>query len=223
MGIDHTPDMPLDRWVQALRSLPPITLLKHKALAIAFTGGEPTLVTALPDFIRVTRALAPYAAVSVASNASTPQIRRTLAELAADGVPNSGGPKPYGQPVSEFYADIFLSPVDTGMARQAPCRWGLECGVSVDAVGMTPCPIGGMLDGVMKLGVRTWDWTRLDWDRLMALCRHCGRGLGSRRRPASKNPNGVPVYDVHGFAMTREWKDAVDAWKQPGLPALSRG
>ena len=206
LGIDHTPDMTLDQWRRCLAGVPPIVALKRKVLSARFTGGEPTLRDDLPAFADATLEAVPRAALGIFSNASTPRARRILDDLwTRYGMRNMGGPKPAGQPEYEFSTTMFLDPADTGLRRVEPCTWGSKCGSSVDAYGMTPCPIGGVIDGVRKLGVRTWDWNDLTMARLMRLCAVCGNGLG-------EPPSSVTVFDVRGFRMTKSWKDAVERW-----------
>jgi hypothetical protein len=207
MGIDHTPDLTIDTWQRCLRAAPEYVRMKRKALGVYFTGGEPTMLgmDRIQDFIAATLEIAPRPALGIFSNAATPQSREMLATLAAQGLRNHGAPKVKGQPDYTFSTNMFMSPVDTGITRAEPCDWGFTCGHSVDEYGMTPCPMGGTIDGILKLGVRTWDWNELTTERLMRLCAHCGRNV------AEPGPS-IEMFDVRGFRMTREWKDAVDGW-----------
>jgi hypothetical protein len=204
--IDHTPDLTLDQWRHCLEGVPPLVALKRKVLSAQFTGGEPTLRDDIPDFVEATLAAVPRSGVAIFSNAATPRSRRILEDLGARyGMRNLGAPKVKGEPDYEFDTTMFLDPADTGLVRHEPCGWGHTCGSSVDAYGMTPCPMGGMIDGVLKLGVRTWDWSALTLERLMRLCAHCGRGLGEPSR-------SVEIFTVRGYRMTKAWKDAVEGW-----------
>jgi len=206
LGIDHTPDLTLATWRKCLSGVPPIVKLKRKVLAAQFTGGEPTLRPDLTDFVDATLEEVPRSALAIFSNAATPHTRSVLDMLwTRYGIRNRGSEKSKGVPDYEFSSLMFLAPADTGLRRTEPCSWGSKCGTSVDEHGMTPCPMGGVIDGLMKLGVRTWDWNALTMERLMRLCAVCGNGLG-------EPPPSAEVFDVRGFRMTKAWKDAVERW-----------
>jgi len=217
---DHTPDLTLEQWEIFLSSIP--DWLKVKGVHILFTGGEPTLVADLEQFVALTQRMMPMGTagcgpngnvwVSIASNETTLASRLLLADLHDRyGVFAIGSNKRTGEPTKRFVTDMYLSPVDTGEQRDHPCEYSWRCGVSVDAEGMTLCPCGGMIDGMLRLGVRTWDWAALTYERLMRLCGHCGRGLSGRGRRYTRNHEpAAEIFDVHGFRMTREWKDAVE-------------
>jgi len=219
---DHTPDLTLERWEMFLASIP--EWLKVKGVHILFTGGEPTLLPNLTQFIEIThRAMPPMDGascgrsgnvwMSVASNETTDASRAVLADVYQRyGVMSMGSNKRGGVPAKRFVTDMFLSPVDTGEMRDNPCEYAWRCGISVDAGGMTLCPCGGMIDGLLRLGVRTWDWGALTFEHLMQLCAHCGRGLSGRGKLYTRNhePTTCEIVEVRGFRMTREWKDAVE-------------
>ncbi len=79
--------------------------------------------------------------------------------------------------------DYFVSPADYGIERQKCWQHGSEiCGISVDSGGYMPCAVGGMLDGMLKLGLRTKRLADLfDNEKNAALtkemCKHCGACL----------------------------------------------
>ena len=221
LGVDHTPDMTLSQWEGFLESIP--AWLKIKGIHVLFTGGEPTLVPDLPRYIEVTQRVMPImtpggcgpngnAWVSVGSNEATQASRALLGDLCERyGVSVMGSNKRAGLPTKPFVTDMFLSPVDSGEVRDQPCEYAWRCGISVDAHGMTLCPCGGMIDGILRLGVRTWDWHALTYESLMRLCAHCGRGLNGRGNRYTRNREPVcEIVDVHGFRMTREWQTAVE-------------
>ena len=104
-----------------------------------------------------------------------------MAVLAAKGVHNhrrtaKDSKAAYAESLKEFSRDLFVSPADLGVKGRA-CEWAAHCGISVDGAGMTLCAIGGMIDGLFGLGLRTWEWPRLTRAQLLALCDHCGRGM----------------------------------------------
>jgi len=79
--------------------------------------------------------------------------------------------------------DYYISPADYGMDRHKCWQHGSEvCGISVDSQGYMPCAVGGMLDGVLKLGLRTKRLADLfDNEKNEAItkemCKHCGACL----------------------------------------------
>jgi hypothetical protein len=221
---NHTPDLTLEQWEMFLASIP--AWLKVKGVHVLFTGGEPTLLPNLHQFIEMThRAMPPMGVagvercgqsgnvwMSVASNETTDASRAVLADVYQRyGVLSIGSNKRAGVPSKRFVTDMFLSPVDSGERRDYPCEYAWRCGVSVDAGGMTLCPCGGMIDGILRLGLRTWDWDELTHAHLMRLCAHCGRGLGGRGKLYTRDREpACEIVDVHGFRLTREWKEAVE-------------
>lgn len=173
----HTPDMTLDGYKAWLSALPDI-LKRKRHLRIIFTGGEPTLVPNLEDYVKETLRVAPMAKLSIATNEFTQESRELLAiYMNRYGMPNVGSAKGAGVPAYEFLDGMFLSPQDMGVTRDEPCPWSVRCGISVDSVGMTSCAMGGAVDGILGLGLRTRSLMELTDERLMKLCAHCGAWL----------------------------------------------
>ena len=209
----HTPDMTLDRYKEWLASLPDI-LKRKRHLKIIFTGGEPTLVPNLEDYILATLEVAPNAKFAIATNEYTQEARDRLRYFADKyGMGNSGSAKPEGKPAYDFAEGMFLSPRDTGVPRTdgegkhfpntEPCPWSIRCGVSVDSVGMTSCAMGGAVDGILGLGLRTTNFMELTDARLKEMCSHCG---------AWTNPADVPEEKTvlwRGQRVTKEWHEAL--------------
>jgi len=209
----HTPDMTLDRYKEWLASLPDV-LKRKRHLRIVFTGGEPLLVPNLEDYVKATLEVAPNAKFGVATNEYTQQSRDRLAYFKGKyGMVNSGSAKPEGKPAYAFTEGMFLSPLDTDAPRTdgdgehfpntEPCPWAVRCGVSVDSVGMTSCAMGGAVDGILGLGMRTTNFMELTDDRLRAMCKHCG---------AWTNPADVPESLTvlwRGQRVTKEWHAAL--------------
>jgi hypothetical protein len=198
----HTPDLTIDQWIGVLRGLPDIMKIKRAQVKATFTGGEPTLRD-VEAFIEASLAEFPLCKFAIESNAATPQRREQLDRFWRKWhVVNVGGPKPGGVPTYSFVETIYLSPLDAGQTDVDSCNWANQCGLSVDGGGMTVCPIGGMIDGVLGLGIRTWNWHELTQERLLRLCAHCGR---ARTRTApTRQPD---LFTVRGHQMTAEWRD----------------
>lgn len=163
----HTPDLTLDQFREAVASAPNV-------VRIVLIGGEPTLHPDVVEFGRVALTLAPK--VLIYSNAHTVYARARLAALATLGIHNRDSTaKPYGS--IRHATNPFIAPTDYGMTHGDACTWWgrHSCGYSLDACGWTQCSIGGMIDGILGLGVRSWDWAEIESrDRLDTLCRHCG-------------------------------------------------
>ena len=93
-----------------------------------------------------------------------------------------------------FLKGMTISPKDMGLDKCPPDREGNDfghdlkgcyqhsaysCGISVDSVGYSICAMGGAIDGMLELGVRTKDLSKL-FDKEFALkqtcdlCDNCG-------------------------------------------------
>lgn len=178
---DHTPDMTIDQVEWVLTTAPkPIT-------KIVLIGGEPTLHPCIVPIAIRCRAVTFFVAgqtfpacVQVYSNAFTGKSRAILKQLEAWGVVVFSGTYK-DTSIEHGMQSMFISPADLGIKRTTPCSWSAGaggCGYSVDACGISPCACGGAIDGILKLGVRTWNWHEAAHrDRLLQLCRHCGSNL----------------------------------------------
>jgi hypothetical protein len=209
----HTPDMTLERYKEWLNELPDVLKIKRH-LKVVFTGGEPTLVPNLEDYFKATLEIAPMASFGIATNEYTQASRDKLKYLQSKYVmTNSGSPKPEGKPAYDFSKGMFLSPADTGAPRKdargkhfpntQPCPWAVRCGISVDSVGMTSCAMGGAVDGILGLGLRTRKFEELSDERLQALCAHCGAWTD----PADVSEEKTIVW--RGQRVSREWHAAL--------------
>lgn len=187
----HTPDMTMDDLRCAAEITPNVS-------GIVLIGGEPTLHRHCVEMGKLAKALAPI--VRIYSNAHTAASRAVLEELAALGIHNNGGTEKAEAVVHKV--NPFISPADYGLTRQ-PCQWWgkRRCGYSVDHGGMTQCSIGGMIDGILGLGVRSWAWKEIEEpERIKALCRHCGAFFTDW--PAMGGPEQVTV---RGQQMSPTW------------------
>lgn len=199
----HTPDLTVEMYRQWLDELPDM-LKRKRYLHIVFTGGEPTLFDIEP-YVLETIKVAPKAQIAIATNEFTEEARKQLAYLAAEyGVTNQGSAKPEGGPTYEFLEGMFLSPADVGVERTAPCKWSVQCGISVDATGMTGCSMGGSVDGILGLGLRTRRFEELSDKRLMDMCKHCGAWLvdASKVDPAK-------YITWKGQPISKEWREGL--------------
>lgn len=168
---------------------------------IIIIGGEPTLHPEFLDFVAIATDFAP-GRVEVWSNGKRPRAKFLLDQVRADGQAKViEGTIKDASVIHEVY-DIFLSPADFGAGRE-PCGTHAsvtdpDCGISVDAAGYSLCCMGGMIDGLLGLGVRTKRLADL-WDpdfarnQTRSLCRHCGQHLGidGRRIAASQVVGGT--------------------------------
>lgn len=199
----HTPDLTMEQWERCLMSAPDVLRTKSHGLKVTWTGGEPTLCDVL-KFAHRTFELAPHVKQGIETNEASPRAKQALAEMqAAFFVQNRGSVKVDGQPTYEFDKSLFCSPADIGVVPTKCCNWGNHCGISVDAGGMTPCVIGGTIDAILGLGLRTWDWNELTDARLLALCAHCGRST-----PWDGHEDQIVMF--RGHRMTAEWKAALE-------------
>jgi hypothetical protein len=166
---DHTPDITVDQWRACLESAPePIS-------AISVVGGEPTLHLDIEELVRLS--LGHCANVRVFSNLHTQSSRDTVDQLVEMGATCAWG-SGKTEAVTHPNPNLFVAPIDYGLPdRHNHCVWAAssdDCGYSVDSHGITACAIGGAIDGVLDLGVRTWDWTKVNDGRVRELCRRCG-------------------------------------------------
>jgi len=112
-------------------------------------------------------------------------------------------------------ADFFLAPKDFGVINHRPCHnhAAIGCGISVDAEGYAACSIGGAIDSVLQLGVRTKNLKDLfDVEfvhrQTCSLCDVCGRELGITSHHIAKSQV------MHGSLMSPTWQAAVKRIEQ---------
>jgi hypothetical protein len=201
-----TPDMTLDdarefnRQARELNWFPKIVIL----------GGEPTLHRDLFEFIQIAHELSP-GRVEVWSNGYRPAAKEKLARIRAEGLARvcEETIKAEGSMVLP-HADFFLAPKDFGIINHRPCHnhAAIGCGISVDAAGYTLCSIGGAIDSVLELNLRTRRLKDLfnrefAHRQTCALCDVCGRELGITSHHIAKSQV------LHGSLMSPTWQEAV--------------
>jgi hypothetical protein len=118
--------------------------------------------------------------------------------------------------------DYFVSPADYGIERKKCWQHGSEiCGISIDSGGYMPCAVGGMIDGILKLGLKTKRLADLfDNEKNAAItkemCRNCGACY-------SKMVNGKELEEWRGYVtsqpkrwgshMSPTWHNATEGMK----------
>lgn len=205
--IAHTPPMTIEQIEEAVGNTPALE-------RIILVGGEPTLH---PDIVRIAEycvSVSPQ--VRIFSNGYSEKSREIIGKLERMGIPNDGGDQKLKGSVDHSAANgtIMQSPADCGFDRTHSCEWAgtRGCGYSVDSVGVTACSIGGMIDGLLRLGLREnagHDPKRADADQLRALCKHCGSAWPFLARPTD-------LYEFRGHQVTRTWRDALERWTNEG-------
>jgi hypothetical protein len=169
-------------------------------------GGEPTLHPDLMGIVAELRSCFPSVALRIYSNAHTADARELLRTLEKLGIYNNGRTMKLEGSVRHGNPHLFVAPRDIGIERD-PCKWasghhGGTCGFSADAGGLTGCAIGGMIDGILGLGMRSWKWAEFsDRKRLLTLCQHCGAF------PEFRVPGGLGEF--RGQVMSKSWLAAV--------------
>lgn len=184
----HTPDMTLEdaeefiRQARELQWAPMITII----------GGEPTMHRDFEAFAKLAHGFSGHR-TRLFSNGHRPAARekcRMVNErygitIMTDSFKRESVTKFTG--TSGWVDDIYVSPSDYGEPLRQPCysHASVLCGVSVDHEGYAPCAMGGMIDGILGLGVRTKRLADLfDVDKMAELtarlCAHCGHQRGKR-------------------------------------------
>ena len=196
LGVSHTPDM---EWPEIRRAL---YGSGQSWKRIVLIGGEPTLHPNVIPVARECRSAFPEARVVIVSNEHTEESRRIVATLEDLGVQRHSQDRKEAS-VLHVCRDMYLSRSDLRILRDGDCDcdWrAADCGFSADAFGITACSCGGAIDGILGLGVRTWDWAEVkNPDRLRRLCEHCGHGIQTGPIPPAA------LHDYRGQSMTRTW------------------
>ncbi|MBI5478762.1 MAG: radical SAM protein [Deltaproteobacteria bacterium] len=217
----HTPDITradiLDFFAQA-------RVLKWQP-KILIIGGEPTLHPQFEELVRVCAAESVHRVV-VWSNGYARATKRALARISTVADVFEETFKQKGSVVHE-QQDVYCAPVDLGVSRPICGQHASRtCGISVDALGFTPCCMGGAIDGVLGLGARTrvladlWDADKVA-KQTRRLCDHCGHLLSQlapllRLRMATFERR-------HGGCASPTWARAFDAWEgAPGRQGAKR-
>ena len=201
-----TPDMTLDDAHEFVRQARELNWLPR----IVIIGGEPTLHRDLFEFIEIANELSP-GRVDIWSNGYRDAAKRKLERIRAEGLARvcEETIKADGCMVLP-QADFFLAPKDFGVINHRPCHnhAAIGCGISVDAEGYTLCSIGGAIDSVLELNLRTRQLKDL-FDREFAhkqtcdMCDVCGRELGITSHHIAKSQV------MHGSLMSPTWAAAV--------------
>lgn len=161
---------------------------------IGIIGGEPTLHPQCLDFLKLTKSKMPGLRIELLSNGHSKRAKDVINEVKKqklaeikfgcykekriDGVDVRWEKR--GE--IDGCGELFVSPYDLWGTDRTPCHWHSHrnwCGYSVDSLGYTVCNIGGMIDSILKLNVRTqnlmdiYDPKFVEW-QTKQLCRHCG-------------------------------------------------
>lgn len=171
---EHTPDMTVEQVQEFFRQAHELNYNPD----IIIIGGEPTLHPDFLEIVRLAREFKGNGLVQVWTNGRDRSLVQHIREAYNASVPEETFKE---KSRTDFpWDDYFISPEDFGIKRQKCWQHGSEiCGISVDSGGYMPCAVGGMIDGILKLGLRTQRLADLfDNDRNAAItadmCRHCG-------------------------------------------------
>ena len=174
---EHTPDMTVDdvkeffRQCQELNWSPDVLII----------GGEPTMHPDFDEIVRLSREFKKGGLVQVWTNGRDRNAVRRVRSTYAASIPTETFKDK--SRIDFPWDDYYISPYDFGIERQKCWQHASEiCGVSVDSQGYMPCAVGGMIDGMLKLGLRTKRLADLfDNEKNAALtkemCKHCGACL----------------------------------------------
>lgn len=174
---NHTPDMTLDDVKEFFRQCDELNWNPD----VLIIGGEPTLNPQFLEIVAESRKFKKNGLVQVWTNGRD---RDIVAKIRNDF--NASVPEETFKLKSRIdfpWDDYYISPADYGIERHKCWQHGSEiCGISVDANGYMPCAVGGMIDGILKLGLRTKKLSDLfDNDKNAAItkemCKHCGACL----------------------------------------------
>jgi hypothetical protein len=220
----HTPDMTLDdarefiRQAEELRWYPAIILI----------GGEPCLHDDFYQFCylalefmnrhRHEEGAADY--VQLWSNQTSDESKERARQARNMGVSLvSETTKDHSMVLERD--DVYVSPSDLGLGQRPPCfsHASILCGISVDHEGYMPCAMGGMVDALLKLGLRTKRLADLfdeekNAEMTAKMCEHCGHNLSFTGLPDVSIPEWRKLVDAtpRRFAshMTPTWMDAFE-------------
>ncbi len=110
------------------------------------------------------------------------------------------------------HRDLHIAPADCGEERLQPChfhsRMGIQ-GICVDSQGYIGCVLGGMIDSILHLNLRTKTLANLrDQEFIeqqsLSLCQWCGRLWGKGLKQT--NPQ---LETILGVEMSETWANAV--------------
>lgn len=168
---------------------------------ILIIGGEPTLNQDFEAIVAASREFKGDGLVQVWTNGRDREMVKHIREKYNASVPEETFKAK--SRIDFPWDDYYVSPADYGIERHKCWQHGSEiCGISVDADGYMPCAVGGMLDGVLKLGLRTKRLADLfDEEKNAAItkemCKHCGACL-------SKLLSGKELEDWRGYVTSQK-------------------
>ena len=202
---------------------------------ILILGGEPTMHKDFFAFIHIANTLG--SAVVVYSNQYSKEAKKKCKQVEDEkiAVVHHLSAKPKGSVT--FTDNIALSPKDFGIENAPPCFVhtafsgenrppGLAvtlpngesfvpvCGISVDSLGYTLCPVGGTIDSFLDINIRTKELKDL-FDENFALkhtcdmCGVCGFAYQSRTGQSNWHKH-ESVKKYRGTHLSPTWKKAVD-------------
>lgn len=146
----HTPDMSIADVKEFFRQCRELNFQP----SILIIGGEPTVHSDFEEIVRLSRQFAQNGLVQVWTNGRDRNMVDTIRRNYNASVPEDTFKAK--SRIDFPWDDYYTSPADYGIERHKCWQHGSEiCGISVDSQGYMPCAVGGMLDGVLKLGLRT--------------------------------------------------------------------
>lgn len=173
----HTPDMTVEDVKEFFRQCRELNFKPD----ILIIGGEPTVHPDFLEIVRLSREFKGNGLVQVWSNGRDRAMINHIREKYNASCPEETFKL---KSRTDFpWDDYYISPADYGIERHKCWQHASEiCGISVDSGGYMPCAVGGMLDGVLKLGLRTKRLADLfDNEKNAAItkemCKHCGACL----------------------------------------------
>lgn len=195
----HTPDMTLQDVMEFFNQCQELNFNPD----ILIIGGEPTMN---PEFIEIVAAARRFKRNGLVQVWTNGRDRAIVDRIRHEF--NASVPEETFKAKSRIdfpWDDYYTSPADYGMERHKCWQHGSEiCGISVDSEGYMPCAVGGMLDGVLKLGLRTKRLADLfDNEKNAAItkemCKHCGACL-------SQLLTGKELDDWRNYVITQPKK-----------------
>lgn len=209
----HTPNMTLDDAREFFRQADELNWRP----IIIIIGGEPTLHPDFMEFCKIGREWTD-GEILMFSNAHRPEARELIDKARLDYSASIEGAtwKPGGtvhtiedKKARDWTDDVYLSPHDHGLPQRLPCFAHCTeiCGISIDHEGYSPCAMGGAIDALLGLGVRTkrladlFEPVKLQ-EITEALCKHCGWRYQYMFERATDDPG---VEERFGVQMSKTW------------------
>lgn len=180
---EHTPDIAVDQVKEFFRQCDELNWKP----SILIIGGEPTMHKDLVEIVALSRGFAGRdGLVQIWTNGRDREMVKHLRETYAASIPDESYKEK--SRIDFPWDDYFVSPADFGMERYKCWQHGSEiCGISVDSLGYMPCAVGGMIDSVLHLGLRTKRLADLfdnekNKEITKKMCEHCGGCLSQLLR-----------------------------------------